>query len=203
MLLCRLWESLSAPTDRPALTAGSGATSWKVSSSRWKMIAQTLLSLQLSAYKDATPAPQWHFLPHCAEGRGFYLSAELRSFQLCAAGYSLRWSGRERAWLTICSEETHTHTGRINIHLSQFHHMWSGRKNMCRLQKDKEGRSKTSWKATNQSEKRHRSRTLKHFLYNTVGPCGSTLFCNASDLHSSINSQQTEIPDGTKTSTEN
>ena len=62
----------------------------------------TRLSLQLTA--------PLHFLPRWAEGRRLYLPAELRSFHLCAADYSLRRSGRERAWLTIWSKDTHTHT---------------------------------------------------------------------------------------------
>lgn len=70
----------------------------------------TLLSLWVSGYRDATAALQWHFLPRCAEGRGFYLLAELRSFHLCAAAYSPRLSGSERAWLTTCSK-THTNKG--------------------------------------------------------------------------------------------
>lgn len=92
--LCSCWQS--------SPESGSGATAWKVSSSEWKTIAQHCFHSKYQPTEIPHQLSSGTFF-HAEEG--FYLAAELRSFRLCVAGYSLRWSGRERAWLTICSKQ--------------------------------------------------------------------------------------------------
>lgn len=54
---------------------------WAAQSERW---SPNTAFTQLSAYGDATPAQQWHFLPRCAEGTGFYLAGWAEIFSsLC------------------------------------------------------------------------------------------------------------------------
>lgn len=108
------WGSVCVPTNSPTPTTSYRAMAWKVSGSKWKMIAQCRLTPVISLYRDATTALQWHFLPRCAEGRRLFTSwAEI--LRLCGAGYSPRHPGKNGCE-SPSAVKTHTHKKKINKH---------------------------------------------------------------------------------------